>query len=79
MALISSFKVILMDKITKDMTIGETITKFPKTAEVLMEKGIHCVGCHVAVSETLEQGLKAHGKDDKEVSKIMEEMNEAVK
>jgi len=68
-----------MDKITKDMTIGETITKFPKTAEVLMEKGIHCVGCHVAVSETLEQGLKAHGKDDKEVSKIMEEMNEAVK
>ena len=68
-----------MDKITKDMTIGETITKFPKTAEVLMEKGIHCVGCHVAVSETLEQGLKAHGKDDKEVDKIMEEMNKAVK
>lgn len=76
---IFSFKVILMDKITKDMTIGETITKFPKTAEVLMEKGIHCVGCHVAVSETLEQGLKAHGKDDKEVDKIMEEMNKAVK
>jgi len=68
-----------MDKITKDMTIGETITKFPKTAEVLMGKGIHCVGCHVAVSETLEQGLKAHGKDDKEVDKIMEEMNKAVK
>ncbi|MBL7054625.1 DUF1858 domain-containing protein [Candidatus Woesearchaeota archaeon] len=68
-----------MNKITKDMTIGEVITKFPKTAEVLMGKGIHCIGCHVAVEETLEQGLKAHGKDGKEVDKIIAEMNKAAK
>ena len=69
----------MANKITKDMAIGELITKFPKTAEILVGKGIHCVGCHVAFSETLEQGLKAHGKDDKEIDKIGKELNEAVK
>lgn len=66
-------------KITKDTMLGELITKFPKTAEVLMEKGIHCVGCHVAFSETLEQGLKAHGMNNKEVGKVVKELNEVVK
>lgn len=76
----SPVRVILMTKkITKEMMIGELISKFPKTAEVLMENGIHCIGCHVAVHETLEQGLKAHGKDDKEIDKIVKELNEAVK
>lgn len=71
--------ILMTKKITKDTMLGELITKFPKTAEVLMEKGIHCVGCHVAFSETLEQGLKAHGMNNKEVGKVVKELNEVVK
>ena len=76
----SLVQVILMDeKITKDMTLGDLLTKFPQTAEVLMQKGMHCVGCHVAVSETLEQGLKAHGMDDKGVDGVLKELNDIIK
>jgi len=80
MPIIFSFKVISMaEKITKDIMIGELITKFPKTAEILMGKGIHCIGCHGSAHESLEQGLKAHGKDDEEIEKIVKELNEVVK
>jgi len=69
----------MKSKIKKDMMIMEAIQKFPKTAEVLMENGIHCIGCIAASGETLEQGLKAHGMDDKDIDKVIKEMNEAVK
>lgn len=68
-----------MAKITKDMMIMEVLQKFPKTGEVFMELGVHCIGCIAASGETVEQGLKAHGKDDKEIDEIMKKMNKAVK
>lgn len=48
-------------KITKDMTLGEVVQSFPQTVEVMMKYGLHCIGCHVAAWETLEQGATAHG------------------
>ena len=68
-----------MTKITKNMMIEEALKKYPKSAEVLMKNGIHCVGCLIAASETLEQGLKAHGKKDKEIDEIIKDMNKAIK
>ncbi len=61
------------------MTIKEVLDQCPEAAEVLFEAGIHCVGCHLAAQETLEQGLKAHGLDDKKVQEIVEKINEKVK
>lgn len=66
-------------KITKDMTLGEIITGFPETVEVMLKNGLHCVGCHVAAYETLEQGAKAHDMSDKDIEKMLEEMNDIVK
>jgi len=68
-----------MAEITRDMTIGEIIMKFPGTARVMLKHGLHCVGCHVAASETLEQGAKAHGMDDEQIGKMVKEMNEAAR
>jgi len=65
--------------VTKDMTLGEIITEFPETVEVMLRNGLHCVGCHVAAYETLEQGAKAHGMSDKDIEKMLEEMNDIVK
>ena len=48
-------------KITKDMIIGEIIKKYPKSVEIMLEHGIHCIGCHVATWETLEQGASVQG------------------
>ena len=38
--------------------------------------GLHCIGCHVASWETLEQGMIAHGYKGEDVGKIVLELNE---
>ncbi|MEM4247593.1 MAG: DUF1858 domain-containing protein [Candidatus Woesearchaeota archaeon] len=61
--------------ITKNMTIGEVIDAYPATAEVLLNKGIHCLGCSARNFETIEQGLQVHGFNDKEIEKVVAELN----
>lgn len=68
----------IKQKITKDTTLGEVVTKYPKAAEVMIKHGLHCVGCHVAAYETVEQGAMAHGMDKKEIKKLLDDMNEVV-
>lgn len=65
-------------KITKSMTLGEVVTRFPESAEVMLKHGLHCVGCHVAAFETVEQGCKAHGMSDKSIEKMVKEMNNVI-
>jgi hybrid cluster-associated redox disulfide protein len=65
-------------KITRDMMIGEVVREHPGTAMVMMSHGMHCVGCHVAAFETIEQGCKGHGMDDKQIDEMVEEMNKIV-
>ena len=36
--------------ITKEMTIGDVVAKYPAVIEPLQEAGVHCVGCHVSYS-----------------------------
>jgi len=58
-------------EITKKMSFAEIMKKKPEAVEVLMKEGMHCVGCHMAMFETLEQGAVMHGIDpDKLVKKI---------
>ena len=65
-------------KITADMTLGEAVSKYPQTIEVLFRYGLHCIGCHVSAYETIEQGALAHGLDEKGVKKMVEEMNKKI-
>lgn len=52
-----------MAQITKDMTIGEIIRTNPDVAPVLMEAGMHCLGCPSAQAESLEEAAMVHGMD----------------
>ena len=65
-------------KITKDMTLGEVAAKYPKAVMVLFKYGMHCIGCHVATYETIEQGAMAHGLGDKEIAQMLDEMNKSI-
>lgn len=65
----------MADKITRDMTFGELIQQFPDAAPVLANYGLHCIGCHIAVIETVEQGAKAHGLSEEQIDSMIEEMN----
>ncbi len=58
-----------MAGITKDMTIGEILRVNPEVAPVLMEAGMHCLGCPSAQGETLEEAAMVHGMDIDELMK----------
>ena len=49
--------------ITKEMTIGEILRVKPEVAPVLMEMGMHCLGCPSAQGESLEEAAMVHGMD----------------
>ncbi len=63
-------------KIEKSMTFAEIIRNFPGAAEILMEKGMHCIGCPMSMHETLEQGASMHGINPEE---IVKELNRKLK
>ena len=68
-----------MQLITKDMTIGQVFENYPqkaaKLADVMTNHGLHCVGCHVNVYETIEQGIMGHGMTKKELDSLLKGMN----
>ncbi|MBN1941349.1 MAG: DUF1858 domain-containing protein [Candidatus Diapherotrites archaeon] len=69
----------LPDKVAKDTTFGELIQKYPDTVPILLEYGLHCIGCHVAVFETIEQGAKGHGLSEAQLTEMIEKINDSIK
>jgi len=49
--------------ITKEMTIGEIIVTKPEVAPILMNMGMHCLGCPASQNESLEEAAMVHGMD----------------
>ena len=54
-------------EINKATTIGEILEKAPEKAELLLEIGMHCLGCPASQMETLEEACAVHGIDVNEV------------
>jgi len=63
-------------KIHKDMTFGELLQKYPKAGPILTGYGLHCIGCHIGITETIEQGSMAHGIDPGKLEKMIVDLNE---
>ena len=49
--------------VSKDMTIGQLIAAFPNVAPVLMQVGMHCLGCPSAQAESIGEAAMVHGLD----------------
>ena len=59
---------------SKDTRIGEILEKAPEKAEILLNSGMHCIGCPASQMETLEEACEVHGIDVEEVlTKLNEE------
>lgn len=54
-------------KITKQTTMGEMLEYDMGIAYILMQSGMHCVGCPSSIGESLEQACEVHGLDADEV------------
>ena len=48
-------------EITKNTKIGELLQVAPEKAEILLEAGMHCLGCPASQAETLEEACEVHG------------------
>lgn len=50
-------------QINKTTTIGELLQEAPQIAPILLDVGMHCLGCPASQMETLEEAAMVHGID----------------
>jgi len=59
----------MIERTTK---IGELLEKAPEKAEILLQAGMHCLGCPASQAETIEEACEVHGID---VEDLLEKIN----
>ncbi|WP_294777280.1 DUF1858 domain-containing protein [uncultured Eubacterium sp.] len=60
-------------EITKQTTMGDMIEFDRGIAVILMEAGMHCVGCPASIGESLEEACQVHGLDSDKVLKDIQD------
>lgn len=58
--------------------IADVVFKYPIAAEVMLDYGLHCVGCIASGFDTIEKGAKLHDLTDEEIDEMVERVNEAI-
>lgn len=66
------------DAIKKTDTLGEVMEKYPEVAPLLAQAGLHCIGCHVSAYESIQDGCKSHGLEDKQITEIITAANKLI-
>lgn len=61
-----------MAKVSKDTMIGELLQIDEGVAPILLNIGMHCLGCPSSQMETIEQAAMVHGIDPE---MLVEEIN----
>ena len=63
----------MINSVDKTMSIGEVLNIHRGTARILMEFGMHCLGCPHSAAESLEDACAAHGAN---VDELVHQLNE---
>lgn len=63
--------------ISKDMLIGDILRQDPNLAPILLEMGMHCLGCPSAQGESLADACMVHGVDADEMAAKLNSQLEA--
>lgn len=61
-----------MKQVTKDMIIGEILQLDSGVVPILMQSGMHCLGCPSSQMETLGEACMVHGID---ADALVEQLN----
>lgn len=62
-----------MGKVTKDMQISAVLKMDMAAAPIFLEFGMHCIGCPMASSESIEAASASHGINADELVKKLNE------
>lgn len=68
-----------MKEITKDMYIAEVLQLDGGLAEILMQVGMHCLGCPSSQMESVEEAAMVHGVSADELVKRLNDHLKSVK
>ena len=60
-------------KFEKTTKIGELLQNAPEKADILLQAGMHCIGCMVSEEETLEEACMVHGIEVEEILALLNE------
>lgn len=64
-------------EITKATTMGQMLDYDVRIADILVQSGMHCVGCPSSIHESLEEACQVHGLDaDKILQAILKYLRE---
>ena len=61
------------NSVDKTMSIGDVLNIHRGTARILMEFGMHCLGCPASIAESLEDACAVHGTN---VDELVHQLNE---
>lgn len=62
-------------KVSRDTNMNVLLMERPELVGMLLSSGMGCMGCPMAQMETIEDGCKAHGMNDKDIDKFIEKLN----
>jgi hybrid cluster-associated redox disulfide protein len=62
-----------MPKVTPDMIIADILRMDKGTVPILLNSGMHCLGCPSSSGESLEDACAIHGID---VNQLVKELND---
>ena len=60
-------------QITKETTMGQMLEYDQGIAYILMQAGMHCIGCPSSINESLEEACIVHGLDADVVLKSIQD------
>ena len=64
------------NQINKDMPIAEILKLAPDSVEIMLNAGLHCVGCGANTMETLAEGMIGHGFSEEEIYDLVDQIND---
>ena len=57
----------MKEYISSNTLVGEIVRTYPEAIEVLMSKGMHCLGCPASQAESISDACMVHGLNPENV------------
>ncbi len=61
--------------IHSDMSIAEILDLVPGSVDIMLDMGLHCVGCSANLFESLREGATSHGFTDEQLNILVDRIN----
>ncbi len=64
--------------ITRETMIMDLVTNHSEVLPILMDVGLHCIGCQLSAFDTVEAGCALHGFDSETIDNLIKTMNTVI-